>query len=160
MVSGNREDFEMKKRNLVILIIIFVILILLFFYIVNSNKNKVCFSENCFKVEIASTSEELSKGLMFRENLEKDSGMLFIFPEENFHSFWMKNTLIPLDIIWINSDKEIVFIKHDAKHCQENNCESFTTNETAKYVLELNAGTAEKINLSGGDNLKIKIKNN
>ena len=160
MVSGNWEDFEMKYKNLSILIICFIILILLFFYIVNSNKNQACFSQNCFKIEVVSTPEEFSKGLMFRENLEKDSGMLFIFPEENFHSFWMKNTLIPLDIIWINSDKEIVFIKHDAKPCQENNCESFTPNETAKYVLELNAGTAEKINLSVEDNIKIKIKNN
>ena len=157
MVSGNREDFEMKKRNLVILIIIFVILILLFFYIVNSNKNKVCFSENCFKVEIASTSEELSKGLMFRENLEKNSGMLFIFPENGIYGFWMKNTLIPLDIIWINSDKKIIFIEHNIQPCQENACESFTSNETAKYVLELNAGTAEKVGLKIGDEVELKL---
>src|SRR3989344_124116 len=133
MVSGNREDFEMKKRNLVILIIIFVILILLFFYIVNSNKNKVCFSENCFKVEIASTSEELSKGLMFRENLNKNSGMLFIFHEEGIYGFWMKNTLIPLDIIWINSDKKIIFIKNNVLPCKTEICETFIPDENAKY---------------------------
>src|SRR3989344_3516093 len=107
----------MKKRNFYLLIMGLIILILLFLYF-NSNKNKVCFFEKCFDIEIASTSEELSKGLMFRENLEKNSGMLFIFPENGIYGFWMKNTLIPLDIIWINSNKEIVFIKDNALPCK------------------------------------------
>ena len=54
---------------------------------------------------------------MFRESLNENSGMLFIFPKEDFHNFWMKNTLIPLDIIWINSAKEIVFIENNAQPC-------------------------------------------
>src|SRR3989338_126787 len=83
MVSRNREDFEMKKINLYILIILFVILVFLLFMYSNSNKNQACFSQNCFKIEVVSTPEELSKGLMFRESLEKNSGMLFIFPKED-----------------------------------------------------------------------------
>ncbi|MDP2673111.1 MAG: DUF192 domain-containing protein [Nanoarchaeota archaeon] len=149
-----------SKKNLIFIIIFFIILVFLFSYLINSNKNRVCFNKNCFKVEIASTPEELSKGLMFRESLDKNSGMLFIFPENGIYSFWMKNTLIPLDIIWINSDKEIVFIKENVQPCLENDCESFSPNETAKYVLELNSGTTENIGLSVGDNLKIKIKKN
>ena len=159
MASRDRKDFEMKKRNLYILIICLFILIFLFFYIVNSNKNMVCFSENCFKVEIASTSEELSKGLMFRENLEKNSGMLFIFPENGIYGFWMKNTLIPLDIIWINSNKEIVFIKDNALPCKTEICETYSSDEKALYVLELNSGTADKIGLEIGDEVELRLGN-
>lgn len=159
MVSRNWEDFEMKKRYLRILIICFIILIFSLFYIINSNKNKVCFSENCFNVEISSTQEELSKGLMFRESLDKNSGMLFIFPENGIYSFWMKNTLISLDIIWINSNKEIVFIEHNAQPCQENNCKNLAPNETAKYVLEINAGTADEMGLEIRDKIKFKLNN-
>ena len=133
-----------------------VILVFLLFYIINSNKNKICFSEICFKFEIASTQEELSKGLMFRESLDENSGMLFIFPENEIHSFWMKSTLIPLDIIWINSNKEIVFIKKNAQPCLENSCESFTSDEKALYVLEANSGTADKIGLEVGDKINFK----
>jgi len=148
----------MKKINLYILIILFVILVFLLFMYSNSNKNQACFSQNCFKIEVVSTPEELSKGLMFRESLEKNSGMLFIFPKEDFHSFWMKNTLIPLDIIWINSDKEIVFIKNNVQPCLEETCEIYSSNEKAKYVLELNAGTAEKIGLGIGEEVEFKLK--
>lgn len=151
----------MKKRNLYTLIMCLVILIILIIIILssnlNENKNKVCFDKNCFNIEVVSTPKELSKGLMFRESLEKDSGMLFIFPENGIYSFWMKNTLIPLDIIWINLDEKIVFIKNNAQPCQEDNCESFTPNETAKYILELNSGIAEKTGLEIGNKLDIKI---
>ncbi|MEK6845074.1 MAG: DUF192 domain-containing protein, partial [Nanoarchaeota archaeon] len=108
---------------------------------------------------ISSTQEELSKGLMFRESLDKNSGMLFIFPENGIYSFWMKNTLISLDIIWINSNKEIVFIEHNAQPCQENNCKNLAPNETAKYVLEINAGTADEMGLEIRDKIKFKLNN-
>ena len=147
----------MKKRNLCILVICLFILIFLLFLYFNSNENKVCFSENCFKIEIASTSEELSKGLMFRENLEKNSGMLFIFPENGIYGFWMKNTLIPLDIIWINSNKEIVFIKDNALPCKTEICETYSSDEKASYVLELNSGTAEKLELGIGDKVELRL---
>ncbi|MBI2057274.1 DUF192 domain-containing protein [Candidatus Pacearchaeota archaeon] len=109
----------MKNKNLYILILCFIILLLLIILYLNfsDNKNKVCFSEKCFDVEIASTQEELSKGLMFRESLDENSGMLFIFQEERAYNFWMKNTLISLDIIWINSNKEVIFIEHNAQPC-------------------------------------------
>ena len=148
----------MKKKNLfAIIVILFISILFLIVFIVPKEKNKVCFNKNCFNVEIVSSQEELSTGLMFRKSLNENSGMLFIFPEENFHSFWMKNTLIPLDIIWINSDNEIVFIKHNAQPCLENDCENFTSNEKALYVLELNSGIANEIGLEVGDNVKFKI---
>lgn len=146
----------MKNKFFLSIFIIFILLITIFIY-TQTNKNKVCFDKNCFKVEIASSQEELAKGLMFRESLNKNSGMLFVFPEEELHSFWMKNTLIPLDIIWINTDREIVFIKHNAPVCLEDPCESFTPNEKALYVLEINSGIAEEIGLEVGDKTEFKI---
>src|SRR3989344_4316807 len=145
-----------SKKNLIFIILFFSVVFSLFLYF-NSNENKVCFSENCFKVEIASKFEELSKGLMFRESLDENSGMLFIFSEENFYNFWMKNTLIPLDIIWINSDKKIIFIERNVQPCLEEICETYSSGEKALYVLEINAGIAEEIGLEIGDELNIKI---
>lgn len=148
----------MKSKNkfFLAIFIIIVLLITIFIY-TQTNKNKICFDKNCFKVELAQTNEELSKGLMFRKSLNENSGMLFIFQEENLHSFWMKNTLIPLDMLWINSNKEIVFIKNNAKPCQEENCEIFTPDKKALYVLEINSGIAEEIGLEVGDKVDFKI---
>jgi len=117
----------------------------------NLKINKVCINNNCFYVELAETQEERSRGLMYRETLDKDKGMLFIFDEEKEHSFWMKNTLIPLDIIWINKDKEVVDIKKNVQPCVEEKCEIFKPSNKAKYVLELNAGQSDKTNIKIGD---------
>ncbi len=95
---------------------------------------------------------------MFRKELGADHGMLFIFPENREHSFWMENTLIPLDIIWINENKEVVFINQNTPPCVSDPCESFKPDQEARYVLELNAGIADLVNLSIGDKLKFNLK--
>lgn len=100
-------------------------------------------------VELAETQEQQMKGLMFRENLT--GGMLFIYNEENQRSFWMKNTLIPLDIIWIDENKTIVDIKENAMPCKVKKCEVYYPDKEALYVLEINAGLAKEKNLSVGD---------
>ena len=121
--------------------------------IIEIEKEKsVCFAENCFFVEIADTPEKKSQGLMYREKLAENRGMLFIFDKEGNYSFWMKNTLIPLDIIWLNENKEVVFIKNNAQPCQ-NECPAIKPDAEAKYVLEINSGLANKINLNLGDKL-------
>jgi len=111
----------------------------------------ICINNDCFFVELAKTREETVKGLMYRETLDQDKGMLFIFNEEREHSFWMKNTLIPLDIIWINEDKEVVDIRKDVQPCVQEECEIFRPSNKAKYVLELNAGQSDKTNIKIGD---------
>src|SRR3989344_7880186 len=68
--------------------------------------SRVCFEEDCFFVEIADENAERMKGLMNRTSMDADRGMLFIWEEEEIYSFWMKDTLIPLDMIWLNKDKE------------------------------------------------------
>jgi len=122
----------------------------------NSKINRVCINNDCFYVELAETQEQRSRGLMHRETLDQDKGMFFIFNEEREHSFWMKNTLIPLDIIWINEDKEIVDIKKDVQPCVQEGCEIFKPSNKAKYVLELNAGQSKKTNIKTGDRLIFK----
>ena len=88
-----------------------------------------------FVVELATTSAQQAKGLMNRSALPNDRGMLFIFPEEKILSFWMKNTLIPLDMIFFNKDKQIVHIVTNAQPCTTDPCPSYTSSVGAQYFL-------------------------
>ena len=101
-------------------------------------------------IEIADDDYQTQTGLMYRDSMEKNQGMLFIFPDEQYHSFYMKNTKIPLDIVYIDSDRKIVSIKKNAKPMDET---SLPSNEPAKYVLEINAGLSEQWNLEVGDKI-------
>ena len=144
-------------RKIFFLTVIFsavLFFLILFFAKKEKGSGKViCFEKHCFSVEVALKNEERQRGLMFREFLGEKEGMLFIFEKEGIYPFWMKNTLLPLDIIWINESKEVVFISKNNQPCIENNCNLITPGKKAKYVLELNAGTADKINLKAGDKL-------
>ncbi len=119
-------------------------------------RGKVCFKDNCFNVDISITLEERSRGLMFKESLDINQGMLFIFDKNDIHSFWMKNTLISLDIIWINEEKEIVFIKEMASPCEEKFCTTINPLVLARYALEINGGLSRKIGLQIGDKISIE----
>jgi uncharacterized membrane protein (UPF0127 family) len=142
----------MKKQIIILLLISIIILIILKI----NMTNKVCFREDCFYVKLAKTPLEKSKGLMFVEDMNKNKGMLFIYDNEDIYSFWMKNTLIPLDIIWINKDYEVVYISKNTQPCNKT-CNQITPNQKAKYVLELNAGITDKINLSVGDKMEFRL---
>lgn len=114
---------------------------------------EVCFQNVCVKAEIADTDESRQRGLMFRESLAGDKGMLFIFQREAIYSFWMKNMRIPLDMIWIGSDKKVVDIKQDVPPCRDT-CESLIPLSPAMYVLEVQAGFTQKYNIKTGDPVK------
>jgi uncharacterized membrane protein (UPF0127 family) len=117
----------------------------------NESLSKVCFGAKCFYVELAVTSEERSRGLMFREHLDPDKGMLFIYKDEGVHYFWMKNTLILLDMIWINGNREVISISKDVQPCEISQCPLIGSEQKVQYVLELNAGSSDKIGLAIGD---------
>lgn len=102
--------------------------------------------------EIADDKLEMEKGLMFREKLEENSGMLFIFENEEYQTFWMKNTLIPLDIIFIDRGFEIVGVE-SAQPCRKNPCQLYSSPSPAKYVLEVNAGFAARNKIEVGDKI-------
>lgn len=103
-------------------------------------------------VELALDNEAQARGLMFRTVMADNAGMLFMFPQTQPLSFWMKNTLIPLDIIYITEAGEIVDIV-SAKPCRVKNCPTYPSSLPAKYVLELTAGRAAALGLAVGDNL-------
>jgi len=87
---------------------------------------------------------------MFRKSLPKDRGMLFVFDSSTKHSIWMKNTLIPLDVIWIDDGFKIIEIK-TLEICEDNLCQIHKSKEKARYVLETNSGWAKKNNIKVGD---------
>lgn len=106
-----------------------------------------------YAIEVVADSEERAQGLMFRDHLQPNAGMLFIFPSDGEYAFWMKNTLIPLDMLWIDVNKNIVQIKHDVPPCKIDDCPSYPPGVQSRYVLELAAGEAKKHNLKIGDRL-------
>lgn len=111
-----------------------------------------------YDVEIANTPDTLQKGLMFRERLAQDRGMLFIFDQEYPLAFWMKNTHIPLDILYFNSEGVLVDQKRGATPCKADPCPNYQSALPAQYVLELNAGEAARINLENGARLRSNAK--
>lgn len=152
-------DVSWKNKILFLAICIAVLGFLFFSLLVKQyfiEPKKVCFESNCFFVELAKTNTERETGLMNRKELANDSGMLFIFEKEEIYPFWMKNTLIPLDIIWIGSNNKIVFIKENAQPCGLDYCPLINPGISAKYVLEINAGLVQKFGFGEGNYVTIK----
>jgi uncharacterized protein len=143
--------------KILLLILAVAVLLWLFFYFAPA-QSRVCFASNCFAVKLAQTQAQREQGLMFWQELDKDKGMLFVFDTESIYPFWMKNTLIPLDIIWINKGNKIVFIKENAEPCEQNDCPQINPGVSALYVLELNARTAKKAGVSVGDSVDMQIR--
>ena len=109
------------------------------------------------KIEIADNTFQQAKGLMFRETLDKNSGMLFIFDKPQILTFWMQNTLIPLDMIWLDENYIVVDITKNAQPCPPNTkCATYSPNKPAIYVLEVNAGYSDENNINAGDKLTLK----
>lgn len=102
-------------------------------------------------IEIADDDYQTQTGLMYRDHLGEDEGMLFVFPEADYHSFYMKNTKIALDIIYIDSNKKIVSFQKNAEPYSKS---SLPSNVPAQYVLEINAGLSDKWNLEVGDKIE------
>jgi uncharacterized membrane protein (UPF0127 family) len=104
------------------------------------------------KVEVVTKPADQVQGLMYRRSLEKDSGMLFIFGKEEPQSFWMKNTLIPLDMIFISRDLVVVDIT-TMQPCITDPCPSYTSRQPAQYVLEVDAGYCRNHHIIIGDKI-------
>ncbi len=108
-----------------------------------------------FEVEIVTTPETRAQGLMFREKLAANAGMLFIYPGEQPVSFWMKNTLIPLDMLFIRADGSIAHIAHNAVPHDETPIDS---GAAVKAVLEVNGGTAAALGIKDGDRVEYQTQ--
>jgi len=102
------------------------------------------------QIEIADNDFERQTGLMYRKKMDTDKGMLFVFEKSEIKSFYMKNTYIPLDIIYIDSNKTIINIVKNAEPLNET---SLYSDAPATYVLEVNAGLSEKLSIKKGDKI-------
>ncbi len=107
-------------------------------------------------VEVVADDELRAQGLMYRDHLDPSAGMLFFFPREGEYPFWMKNTRIPLDIIWIDAGRRIAHVKHDVPPCRTEECPNYPPNANAQYVLEIAAGGAKRHGLKVGDQLRFE----
>ena len=110
-----------------------------------------------FSIEVADDDATRSRGLMFRDRMADDHGMLFIFPDQRPRSFWMKNTRIPLDIIYLDRELRVVSISADTPPCRSRSrrCPGYPSAGPAQYVLEINAGRAAELGLLPGDRIEV-----
>tara|TARA_B100000427_G_scaffold65888_1_gene52399 strand:+ start:292 stop:744 length:453 start_codon:yes stop_codon:yes gene_type:complete len=119
------------------------------------NLLEVCFNtKTCFKLDHANTYQKRKQGLMFKNKLNSNEGMIFSWEKTQLITMWMKNTLIALDMIWLNSDFEIICIKENTIPFD---LTPISCSKPANYVIELNAGSAKKFNLQKKKKPIIKI---
>ena len=131
-----------KSLKITIWITIFILLLIISFLIFKyeaweTEDSKICCNNRCFNLEIADTPDSHQLWLMYRESMPDEDWMLFVFDKLWTYSFWMKNTLIPLAWIWLDSDLKIVDIIL-MEPCKTTECPSYTPNYEAQYVLEIN----------------------
>lgn len=107
-----------------------------------------------FQVELARSPEERQRGLMFRSQLPRGHGMLFIQPEAMPAAFWMKNTYLNLDILYFDGAGRLKEIFANVPPCETLPCPTYTSQGPIKYILEINGGSAERLGLSPGDQLQ------
>ena len=113
--------------------------------------------DQTFNVEIADDNSERARGLMYRDQMAAPPGMLFLFDQQEPQAFWMKNTKIPLDILYFDNAWTLVGWSLNTPPCSlGDRCPSYPSQASARYVLELNAGTAERIGAKLGDKLSVQ----
>jgi hypothetical protein len=105
-------------------------------------------------IEKAQTASEIEQGLMYREELCENCGMMFYFESDRFGGFWMKNCKIPLDMLFLATDGEILDIKKNFEPCEADPCPSYVPAMAYRYVLELNGWWAEKNEVAIGDRVE------
>ncbi|PIU42642.1 MAG: hypothetical protein CO034_01020 [Parcubacteria group bacterium CG_4_9_14_0_2_um_filter_35_11] len=143
------------RITLRLILVVLIILLALFIYYKRysgSSLKSIKINDIEILVEIADTPEKRAKGLSDRQSLPENQGMLFLFDKPDFHSFWMKDTLIPLDFIWIRDDK-VVGITQNIKPEGYQPPHVLTPEEKINAVLEVNAGFVKKSNLKVGDKI-------
>jgi uncharacterized membrane protein (UPF0127 family) len=104
-----------------------------------------------YSIEVAKTSMQRSQGLMFRTNLGIQEGMLFVYPQPGNHRIWMKNTLIPLSVIWLDENQTVIGVKTLAP-CDLDPCPSYGVSDPAKYIIEL---SSEVRDIEKGDRIEV-----
>ncbi len=144
------------KFEIIILSAFVIILLIIFLFKKSPVKYaNVKIGKTEIKAEIADNMITRTKGLMFRKTLPDNEGMLFIFDEENYQTFWMMNMSFPIDIIWINKEKKVVDITKNAQPCKLI-CSTYRPKEKAMYVLEVNSNFTEEHGVKIGSSLEFE----
>jgi uncharacterized protein len=120
----------------------------------NYPEGKVILNKITVNVQVTDTFDKMIQGLMYRTTLNEFDGMLFDFSNDQALSFWMKNTTIPLDIIFINSTRHIVKIQ-EADPCISDPCKTYPSELPARYVVEVNKGFCREKGIKEGDKVQI-----
>jgi len=128
------------KKLIVASLILLVIVGVIGYSSIQAQSSHITIGSVQLVVEIAKTPADQQKGLSGRSSLASDHGMLFVFDHEDYWGFWMIDMKFPLDIIWFNSNRQVVFIEQNLPPCTPQSCPVFTPNVKAMYVLEVNAG--------------------
>jgi uncharacterized membrane protein (UPF0127 family) len=135
----------LKFKLVKVPIVTFIMLSLLVFETASANdiifsKKQLILNGEDYLLEIARSTKQRRHGLMYRGHLDKRQGMLFIYPGSGDHRIWMKNTLIPLTVIWLDKNEKIIGIKK-LPPCVSDPCPSYGVSKPSKYVLELDSGS-------------------
>lgn len=117
----------------------------------------VILADNRFRVEIADDDSERARGLMFREQLARDAGMLFIFENSAPRSFYMLNCKIPLDILFFDEQLELINIHRNVPPCRRRPCPTYRSEAPARYVLELAGNRTRELDLGRGSVLELEL---
>jgi uncharacterized membrane protein (UPF0127 family) len=126
----------------------------------NTNSSSVAIKDLNIYVDLAKTPDQQSKGLSIKNTLNENEGMLFLFDTPKKYSFWMKDMKFPIDIIWINSNYEIVHVEKNLQPCIFFPiCTSYSPSEDSKYVLEVTSNYTTKNNITVGDKVNFDINN-
>ena len=145
-----------NKKIFILFIAILIFIVIFFFISKNKTQSEVILNGKTFSVEVVSSQSALERGLSGHKPLLENQGMLFIFPKPDNYGFWMKDMTFPIDIIWIKSSFEIIYIEKSL--LPETYPKIFYPNSPALYVLEISAGISHKINLKIGDIVKFVKK--
>lgn len=124
-----------------------------------AKENHACYKNHCYVVELAISEEQRIQGLQERDHLDKNSGMLFALDEQTPRKFWMKDTWIPLDMVWLDYMGKIIYIEHAAVPCEKDPCPTYGPNVPASYVLEINAGQAAQQDMRVGERITLVLRN-
>ncbi len=114
-------------------------------------------SGKVLRVEVMVKDEDRAMGLMFRPSLPLDRGMLFIFDSAEFHGIWMKNCKFPIDIVWLDQERQVVHLAESVPPCKADPCPVYEPLRRASYVVELNAGQARREKVKLGATLSFEL---
>lgn len=152
----------MKNRNVLLFLgaVIITASVAIYFgiYFTASSSNFVDIEigGTVIRAEIVDTIPTRIQGLMFRDTLPENQGMLFVFESEGKHWFWMRNMKFPIDIIWLDMNNRVVDIVKNAEPCHLT-CPRYTPQENAKFVLEIRANLTDQLSVEKGSLINFKI---